>query len=230
MYKTVEDILHQVYRTYEGDVDYPEFTDEDTQYHFGLLLDGIDEWLNRFPEYRETFTSLNDAADGDKITTTATTYNCPTNFVRPANTVKVGDKHLTYIPPEQIGVKLQQNSGSEWFSIIGRPGAYKLRINPAPQSGLPIEYDYYRKIAYPTTAADPIEISRPLFLFNYIMSILVAEDDEQAAMKYVLAMNEQERLERVELAKTSGEPNQLAVAGAGFDDTSSSVANIVTDQ
>lgn len=50
MAKTVSDILQQVHRIYEGDVDYLEFEDDDTQLNFGYLLDGIDEWKNRFPD------------------------------------------------------------------------------------------------------------------------------------------------------------------------------------
>lgn len=49
MPKTVEDILHQVHRIYDGDTDYLEFDDDDTQLNFGHLKDGIDEWLSRFP-------------------------------------------------------------------------------------------------------------------------------------------------------------------------------------
>lgn len=138
--KTVADILQQVYRTYEGDIDYPEFDDDETQYYFALLKDGIDEWLNRFPEYQETFTG------------------------------------------------------------------------------------------YPSTDSDVVEVTRPLFIVNYILNILVAEDDEEAAKKHVAAMNEQERLERVALGKNSDSPDQLETAGAGFEDTGSSVVDIVTGE
>lgn len=49
MAKTVDDILKQVHRTYEGDIDYLEFSDDETQLNFSYLKDGIDEWLDRFP-------------------------------------------------------------------------------------------------------------------------------------------------------------------------------------
>ena len=85
MYLTVDQILKQVHRTYEGDVDYPEFEDEETQLYMAHLKDSIREWGNRFPNYREMFVYLADADDGDTTTTPGSnTINCPTNFVRPA--------------------------------------------------------------------------------------------------------------------------------------------------
>lgn len=230
MYKTAEDILRQVHRIYEGDIDYLEFADEETQLHFALLKDGIEEWINRFPEYREVFTDLASASDGDKITTTATVYNCPANFVRPANVVKIGSKYLDYIPPEKVALKLQENSGSEWFTITGSPGAYKLRINPAPSAGSTIDYDYWKTVTVPTLATSVIEVSRPFFVTSYILNKLFAEDDPGRAKEYDLKMDEEERLERVALAKSPSEPNQLKVNGAGFNDTGSSVSDIVSGQ
>lgn len=230
MAKTVDDILNQVHRDYEGDTDYLEFADEETQLHFSYLKDGIEEWLDRFPEYREVFTDLTTATDGDKTTNGGSIYDCPTNFVRPANVVKVGSKYLTYIPPEKVALKLQDNSASEWFTITGSPGAYKLRINPAVASGSTIEYDYWRSITLPTLATSTIEVSRPSFITAYILNKLYAEDDPDRAEEYAYKMNEEERLERVALAKTPGISNKISIAGAGLTDTSSNVADIVTDQ
>lgn len=228
MYKTVDEILKQVYRVYEGDVDYPEFAEDDTQINFGYLKDGIEEWFNRFPEYREVFTDLSSAIDGDKVTTSSTIYDCPSNFVRPANVVKIGEKTLSYIPPQNITLKLQENNASEWFTITGTPGAYKLRINPAPESGITISYDYWRSATIPTQASDVVEVSRPLFITSYILQKLFAEDDLIRAKEFSDKMNEEERLERVALAKSPSEPNRIKFTGAGFSDTSSIVSDIVT--
>lgn len=230
MAKTVDDILKKVHRTYEGDIDYLEFDDDETQLNFAYLKDGIEEWLNRFPEHREVFTNLTSASDGDKTTDGGSIYDCPTNFVRPTNTVKIGSKYLTYIPPEQIAQKLQENTSSEWFTITGSPGAYKLRINPAVAAGSTIEYDYWRTLTTPTLSTSVIEVSRPDFVTAYILNKLYSEDDPDEAKKYEAKMVEEERLERVALAKSPGTPNRLTVTGAGMNDTSSSVADIITDQ
>lgn len=230
MNKTVDDILKQVHRIYEGDIDYLEFADDETQLQFSHLKDGIEEWIRRFPEYREVFADLTSASDGDKVTTTATIYNCPTNFVRPVNIVKIGEKYLNYVPPEKIALKLQENTGSEWFAITGRPGAYKLRINPAPSTGSTIAYDYWKSATVPTLATSVVEVSRPFFITSYILNKLFSEDDPAQAKEYKDKMNEEEQLERVALAKSPSEPNQFKVYGAGFGDTSSSVSDIATGQ
>lgn len=230
MSKTVDDILKQVHRTYEGDIDYLEFDDDETQLNLSYLKDGIEEWVDRFPEYREVFADLTSASDGDKTTDGGSIYDCPTNFVRPANTIKVGSKYLTYIPPEKIAQKLQENSSSEWFTITGSPGAYKLRINPAMDSGSTIAYDYWKTIAVPTLVTSVVEVSRPLFVIAYILNKLYSEDDADKAKEYEQKMTEEERLERVALAKSPGTPNVITVTGAGMNDTSSSVADIITDQ
>ena len=228
MYKTVDDILKAVHREYEGDIDYLEFLDDETQYNFALLKDGIEEWISRFPEYREVFTDLTSASDGDKTTTTATSYNCPTNFVRPTNVIKIGTKYLNYIPPEKIALSNQENSGSEWFTITGRPGALKLRINPAPSSGSIIEYDYWKTATVPTLSTSAVEISRPNFVTSYILNKLFAEDDPVRAKEFKDKMDEEERLERVALAKSPSERNRITFSGAGMNDTSSSLVDINT--
>ncbi len=61
MAKTVDDILKQVHRIYEGDIDYLEFEDDETQLHFSYLLDALDEWLDRFPD--DTVTTPADETD-----------------------------------------------------------------------------------------------------------------------------------------------------------------------
>lgn len=207
---TALDILHQVYLKYEGDTDYPDFEDEDMQLYFAHLRDSFDDWVGRFPRYREMFDYLENAIDGDKQTAAGIqTYNAPANFVRPANYIKVGNKKLEYIPPEKM--ELHNGALEEWFSVIGHPGAYKIVINPIPGSISPITYPYYKTLTKPTNENSVIEVSRPLFCLYYILHNLYLDDSQNKdlAAMYKEDMKEQERLERVQLAITpTGTPNQ----------------------
>lgn len=229
---TALDILQQVYRTYEGDVDYPDFKDEDMQLFFAHLQDSIDEWVDRFPRYREMFDYLENSADGDKQTTAGvSTYDAPSNFVRPANFIKVGGRKLTYIPPEKM--ELHDGSMEEWFSVIGRPGSYKIVISPTPGSNLPIDYQYYKTLSKPTDENSVIEVSRPAFCRYYILNKLYLDDSQNKdlAAMYEGKMDKEEGLERMQLATTpTGTPNQAKDMnflrfGSGFGRLSSEAAN-----
>jgi hypothetical protein len=230
MKMTIDQALQSVHRQYEGDVDYLEFDDEETQLRVEYLKDGIKDWVEKFPERREQFYSLEDAVDGDKVTTGSdTVYDCPENFTRNAGTVKIGDSiYLSYIDPSQIEKKLQENPSEYWYTILGYPGAFQLRINPVQAASSAINYDYYGEITLPSTTTDLIPISRPLYAVYYTLNKIYKEDDAVQEEKYKRLMEEEERLERVALAKTPGEPNRIVVAGAGFGDKSSSVSNILT--
>lgn len=229
--KTVDDLLKQIHVEYEGDTDFLDFEDEEVQLRVFHLKQGIREWIKRFPEYRETFTSLTDAANGDKTTTAGdNTCDCPTNFVRPANTIKVGSSYFTYISPQEVALKLQEDANSRWFTIIGRPGAYKIRLNPTPAGNEQIEYDYFKTVTIPTNTTSVVEISRPDFVAHYVLWKIFSEDDAEKAKQHFDAMDEEERLERVELAKTPGVPNTIKIQGAGFGDISSGLINITTGQ
>jgi hypothetical protein len=228
--RTVDQLLQQIHREYEGDTDYLEFEDEETQLRVEYVKDSIREWVNRFPEYREIFADLTSAADGTKTTSAGvTSYNCPTNFVRPSNVVKVGSKYLDYIALELIGLKNQENSAAEWFTITGRPGAYKVRINPAPTGSETIEYDYWKTITMPSTTTDTVEISRPMFCVYYTLWKIYKEDDPEQEEKYKNLMNEEERLERVALAKNPGSANTVKVQGSGFGVVGGGSTDILTD-
>lgn len=229
---TVDQCLQQIHRIYEGDVDYLAFEDEETQLRVEYIKDGIRDWTDKFPEYREQFMSLVDAADGDKLTTAATTvYTAPSNFIRPAGTVKIGDSiYLNYIEPGSINTYNQNNSNAYWYSITGSPGSYKIRINPVQAASLAINYDYFGEVTLPTLTTQTIPISRPLYCVHYALWKLFSEDDPVRAKQHQDAMMEQERLERVELAKASGSPNRLSFLGAGFGDRSGSVSDIVNDR
>ena len=221
-YMTVDQILRQIHYRYEGDTDYLEFEDEETQLRVAHLKDGLREWVNRFPEYREVFADLVSAENGDKVTTGGVTvYDCPINLVRPASRVKVGSTYLDYIDPSAKMLRLEANANDPWYTITGRPGALKLIINPAPAGGNAIDYDYWRDVSMPETTTDVVEISRPFFVVYYVLNQIYEEDDPDRARLYEAKMDEEERRERVALAKNSGSSNRLTIYGAGFGDRTS---------
>lgn len=85
-------------------------------------------------------------------------------------------------------------------------------------------------VTIPTTTTSVVEIPRPEFVVHYVLWKIFGEDDPDRAKEHFNAMGEEERRERVELAKTTDEPNKIKFYGAGFGDTSSTVVNILTDQ
>lgn len=228
---TVQEALEMVYRKYEGDTDYPEFIEDDMQLFFGLLKDSLIDWADKFPEARESFKELTDSSTGDKQTTSGNkTIDAPTNFIRPANKIYVGDKKLEYLPPQ----KMSLFPTDEWFSVIGKPGAYKIVLNPTPTTILPVDYSYYGTLSVPTGETDVIDISRPLYCVFYILNSLYLDDptNKDLASMYETKMKEEIRLEKVALAKTpTGTPNRVSGLsylrnGAGFGRLASELEGI----
>lgn len=211
------EILENVWRIYEGDTDYPEFGDDDMQLYFAHLQDAIEEWMNRFPMYRESYAKLADQLSGDKMTSAGVTvYDAPANFVRPANFIKVGDRRLEYIPPQSIALEKTDNPGSNWFSITGHPGAFKIVISFTPGSSMPIEYDYYKTLLVPEESTDLVEVSRPKFCVYYILSQLYLDDEfnKDLVPYYERKMDKEERRARVDLVMNpAGTPNRMNDAG-----------------
>lgn len=227
---TVDQGLQKIHREYEGDVDYLEFDDEETELRVEYLKDGIKDWQDKFPEKREQFYSLADADDGDTTTDGGTIYDCPENFIRPSGRVKIGDSiYLTYVDPSEMEKHLEESPTKEWYTVLGYPGAFQIKINPAQSSGSAINYDYYGEVTLPATTTDLIPISRPLYAVYYALWKIFKEDDPVQEEKYKKLMDEEERKEAVALAKTPGTPNRIRIGGAGFGRTYAGPSDINSD-
>ena len=209
---TVIEALQQIYRTYEGDNDYPDFADSDMQLYFDHLKDALKAWVRKFPQYREVFDYLENAVDGDKVTTPGqTTISAPSNFVKPATFITVGSRNLNYVPPQKMAQKDSEDPTSEYFSIIGFPGAFKIVIHPTPSVIETVNYPYYRTIDEPTGETSQLEISRPYYCIAYTLSKLYLDDPDNKGLValYRDEMNEEEYQERLELAKVpAGQSNR----------------------
>ena len=207
---TILEAVQQIYLDYEGDTDYPEFDDDDMQLYFAHIKTSLKKWSEKFPNSREGFKELDDASTGDKVTEAGVkTIDAPTNFIRPANYIFVGDKKLEYLPPQ----KMDLFPTDEWFSITGRPGAYKIIINPIPGAVLPVKYSFYGTLEVPTGASSVIDISRPNYCISYVLHKLYLDDpnNKDLAAMYKQEMMNEVRAEKIELFRTpTGTPNRIS--------------------
>lgn len=214
---TAYDICKKVYRKYEGDTDYPEFAEDDMQLYFGHLVDAVDEWKDLFPEKREQYAELSDASDGDKVTTPGVkTLIAPTNFIRPATFIYVGTTKYDYVEPQKMELEKYINSQTNWFSIIGYPGAYKIILNPTPAAAVAVSYPYWKTITVPTDEDSVIEVSRPNYCVFYILRQLYLDDEsnKDLARFYEGKMDEEVFKAKAELAKTvTGQLNKMGDLG-----------------
>lgn len=199
---TVKQILDRVYREYEKDADYLEFTDDDMVLWFDYLKDSLKEWVDEFQDLREVYTELSLATDGDKTTVSGQSdYDAPTNFIRPATFIKVGNNVYHYLPIEKTEYQKENYPDERWFSVKGYKGAFKIVIYPTPSTtGTTISYPYYKTITEPTGENSTVEITRPNYCVYYILRQLYLDDpiNQNLAKEYEAKMIEEVRREKIE--------------------------------
>lgn len=230
---TVEDGLKQIHTQYEGDSDFLDFDDDESAFRFELLKQGIISWIDRFPQLRETFTPLSAAVDGDKTTTNnLTTYDSPTNFMRPVSDLYINGERHTYVVLNKFSDEKMRYPSKKMYTFLGAPGSYKILVNPAPAGSLPIEYDYYAGLTLPTLANNIIPISRPLYAIYFALNKLFADDESPRAGEYQQMMEEQYGMELAELSTNVSEPVTLHLPyrTSGFGQVGNGPSNILTGE
>lgn len=177
---TTDAILQSAHRIYVGDVEYPTSGDDDYSLRLGLVGDGINSWALKGSEenvqWKELFTNLTDAADGDKTAAANDyAYDCPTDFVELSSWVKIGDLYWEVINPNQVMQYTKNDPGGRWCYITGNSNTgFVLNVNQ-PIAGT-ITYDYYKTPTIPTVGSDVVEMRRPYFLVHYILARLYELD------------------------------------------------------
>jgi hypothetical protein len=199
----VKEVIERVYREYEQDVDYPPFTDDDPQLWFGYLKDSFREWVKHFPAaLREGYLRLADAVDGSKTTiANQDSYNVPSNFLRSASSPTINGEYYYFVPVQKLEYQKKNNATAKLVSLVGFEGAYKLLFYPTPaSSGLPIEYNYFGYLDYPTNENSVIPITHPDFCVYYILYRLYVDDlaKKDLAEKYEQKMLDEVRLEKID--------------------------------
>lgn len=216
---TVLDILKKVYRKYEGDVEYPDFEDEDMQLYFSLLCDSLDEWDSEFPDARETYDTLAHAIDGDKTMLAGKTmYLAPSNFASPSSALYIGDTVYTFVTQDELTKRKGEENSTKVFTVHGYPGAYRLEFYPAPDGAGTgtLEYMYWRTTNKPVTGSSVIEIGRPLYCLYSILEALYFDDvnNKRLAQEYGEMKTKEIKKEKMRLFTKAR--NQVKPSGFGF--------------
>lgn len=129
--------------------------------------------------WRELIVKLSDAADGDKTTTTATSYDLPTLFSFPVCGyvwLGTGTNKTPYkvIKPEEK--QLYENNIDNWCYFLN--GQLEFNPNLTITSGQTINYEFYKFATKLTTGSSVFEMSDPMFAVFYALSVLKAEEGD----------------------------------------------------
>jgi len=203
---TESEIIDQIYSLYEGDVDDWETTSDEYLTVRRYLNAGVNRW--RYYEktrWKELFTNLTDASDGDKTTVASTfEYDCPSDFIEPTSYVKIGTKVFQIKTPAQGTTLIADGNTDAWCYFYGNPkDGYKLYVNPnyTLDAGLTITYSYYRTPTEFTTTDSVTEMTDPYFLIYYVLYRLYKNDSEAFNDEFT---NAEARLEQMRVSNISG--------------------------
>jgi len=168
------------YTQFRADSDIP--TSTEAEYTVGLRLanEAINRWSNYEGTYwKELFTNVIDAADGDKTVATGdTTYAAPTNFreagghlrLRDATTNEIKSTIAIVEPHEDQFIRDSKNV----CYFTGNPkDGYTLNLNKTPDAtnnGDVLDYVYYQKPTEFTTGTDVSEMADPYFIVHRMLA------------------------------------------------------------
>jgi hypothetical protein len=192
-------ILNLVYSLYEGDADnWVETSDEylAARQYAKLAIGKWEHYDNT--TWRDLFTTLTAAADGDKtITAGDYTYSCPTNFVRVTSFVR------TVIQPENVAKYAGAGSKYCYFTGSVKDG-FTLNFNTQETltTGDTINYEYYKQATLFTAITSTTEMADPYFIVYFILARLLKNDGEDNSEELQEA---DDRLETMRVANMSGQ-------------------------
>jgi len=183
---TEQNILDIVYALYEGDV--TNWIPESEEYLTARIY--ANAAINRWEFYeqtnwRELWTPLTDASDGDKTLTAGTyAYRCPTNMIKPASYVRtVGNgsvsKYWDVVSLSKVpSLKLEDYNYCYFTGNI--KNGFTLHFNPnvVLNTGDILNYEYYKSATKFTTPTSTTEMSDPYFIVYFVISRLFENDGE----------------------------------------------------
>jgi hypothetical protein len=191
----LDDILQEIHFLLEKDTDYPKSGEEDYTLRHALVKNAIRVWESQQGIFwNELFTTLEDAADGDKTTDGTDTYDAPTDFKHPVGWLRLvdGSTSTYYELIKQGRVQDFDNDTATriWYVTGNKASGFKVHISPTPGTGSTIKYEYYKDATLPSDGADVIEMSDPQFCVYWALAELVRDEDPALAQTYQQIAND----------------------------------------
>lgn len=215
---TTTQILQRIHEKYEGSVDYPVADTDDYDVRLALANQRIESWQDELTNWKELFTNVQDASDGDKTTVDNTTeYDCPTNFLRISSYVKINDIYYEMLDQDKVLETQRTDPSKRYFYLTGSPGSYKINLSHDPDGAYPIYYSYYKSATLLTTGSSVPEMSRPQFIINGVLADLY-EQDNRNDMVELYTNKADESMEQMVIQNelsTTGQYIQSDMAGFG---------------
>jgi hypothetical protein len=181
---TLAEFQINLHRKYQGDNSTPTAGTEDYIVRTSLLEEAINVWAGEDGIlWNELWTTLADAADGDKTVVASTLdYDCPTDFTFLGSWVRTtnadgGHTYYQVVAPHIAQAYL--NQPVKMCYVTGNTSAgFVLHFIQQPTEGETINYPYYKTPSIPSGSTDVIEMSDPWFCIYYALSTLQQNDGE----------------------------------------------------
>ena len=173
---TVTQLLQRIHSLYEGDTSYPEASSDDYSLRLALLNNGVDVHADEPHEWEELYSE-----DATQTTVSGTnSYDKPDDYRRPTKSryLKIaytaGTLYYRYVSKKKAMQLLANGKTSDrfyWFA------GTKFYISPTPdETSKTITLPYIADPDYLVDTTDVPQLTRPLFLVYYVLSVLYEQD------------------------------------------------------
>lgn len=191
---TLQQFQTAVHALYRGDGNTPADGSTKWNQREALCAAGINIWDNQSVLWNELWTTLTDAADGDKtVASSDVDYDMPTDFrflgsyVR---TTTAAGAHTYYEVIQPQDAERFKNTSTNAVYVTGNKSAgFVLHFLKQPAVGDTINYPYYKEATAPTSAANVIEMADPYFAVHYALGKLHEQEGagDRASASYSTA-------------------------------------------
>ena len=176
-------IISAIYALYEIDDSDWDATSSEYLTAREYLNAGLQDWAMR-QTWRDLWSTLTDASDGDKTITASTwAYDCPTNFSYPNSWVRttIGTTNTFWqvVPTEKVA-KHSSDEGYFCYFTGSVADGYVLNFNAriTLTTGDTINYEYYKTPTTYTATTTESEIPDTYYLVYYALARLLRNDGE----------------------------------------------------
>lgn len=174
-----DEIFEAYYSLYRAEATVPTSTDDEYIIGIPLAKEAINRWANYDNTmWKELFTTLQDADDGNKTVTSGVDYTAPEDMKTVGGSVTVRDddgkliRRYPIIEPQEA----QFRTDSSYYAYFtGDPGnGYVMHLNPEPDTaviGHNLDYVYYKKpTVFTLNGGEVTEMPQPYFIVHRMLA------------------------------------------------------------